>query len=207
MKAVDGANNDRARDNLFQEEGLKRVPGIRLSDATEAGRWAYVVDKGEATQEQFDEWIAQAGREGRIKKPGQKVPEKKPLTQPKKATPKPIGKNADGEDICEDEQGVRHLLHFIDDDDVVLQSSNFHQAVKTDPVTVLFLIHLPLFELLIVQVTVQVKLGAQVSDQGTSMSDQQNLLVGVVRLTTFRISVLFKFMKSGVLDNDLANGI
>lgn len=83
VSRIDKAVNDRARSNILVEEGVKAVPGIRLQDAEEAGRWAYVVAKGDATQEQFDEWIDRARKENRISKP-EKVPEKPPKKEPPK---------------------------------------------------------------------------------------------------------------------------
>lgn len=67
VQRVDSAPNARMRGARFIEEGRKAFPEIREADAEEAGRWAYVVAKGEATQEQFDAWKEQMRSEGRTR--------------------------------------------------------------------------------------------------------------------------------------------
>jgi hypothetical protein len=52
--------------NMYAELGRKSVPGLRTQQHEEAGRWVYVVAKGWATQEDFDNEIEQWRKEGRI---------------------------------------------------------------------------------------------------------------------------------------------
>ena len=51
----------------MQQLGKIAVPGIRLSDAEEAGILCQMVQKGEVTQEYFDAWVDRAKAENRIR--------------------------------------------------------------------------------------------------------------------------------------------
>ncbi|MBU4317683.1 MAG: PLxRFG domain-containing protein [Proteobacteria bacterium] len=81
VQKIDSAIDARAKDALFQEEGRKAVPGIRLADAIEAGQMSYLVAKGDATQEEFDAWKATAKAENRIRTTdGQSLDQESPAT-------------------------------------------------------------------------------------------------------------------------------
>lgn len=64
---VDSAINQRARDKMLQEEGQRLLPELRRQDWEEAGRWAYVLSKGDATQEQFQAQVEEWRKEGRMR--------------------------------------------------------------------------------------------------------------------------------------------
>lgn len=63
---IDQAVNDRARGALFIQKGKQHVPGLRLADQEEAGRIAYLVEKGEATSKEWEKWIESAKSENRF---------------------------------------------------------------------------------------------------------------------------------------------
>lgn len=66
VEAAQEAKDVQKEDQLLREAGFRAVPGIRSSDAITAGRWAYVVARGDATKSQFAEQIGEWKREGRI---------------------------------------------------------------------------------------------------------------------------------------------
>lgn len=83
----------RDRDMLFQKLGIARVPGLRPQELVEAGRLAYLVAKGEVSQEEFDAQVEQWRQEGRISKPKSKgkKPEPKVVEDPTKPPELPEG--------------------------------------------------------------------------------------------------------------------
>lgn len=66
VEDIDGAVNRRKRDDLMLAKGQHHAPGLRLSDQETAGSMAYLVEKGEATIEEWNEWIARAKEENRF---------------------------------------------------------------------------------------------------------------------------------------------
>lgn len=64
------------RIRLYQELGSLAVPGIRLGDAEDAGRLYELVQLGEAKQAEFDKWVADAKKSGRVSSP--EVPKLRP---------------------------------------------------------------------------------------------------------------------------------
>lgn len=59
---------------LYQQLGVEVVPGIRLGDAEDAGRLYELLSKGEATQAEWDKWVADAKASGRVSGESQPLP-------------------------------------------------------------------------------------------------------------------------------------
>jgi hypothetical protein len=66
VEQIDQAANDIDRGDLFVQKGNYHVPGLRQSDQEQAGQLAYVVEKGEASLKEWNEWVESAKREGRF---------------------------------------------------------------------------------------------------------------------------------------------
>ena len=63
---IDKAPTERAKTTAFMALGQRAVPGIRLQDAEEAGKIAYMVEKGQIAPEELDKFREMAVRENRI---------------------------------------------------------------------------------------------------------------------------------------------
>jgi hypothetical protein len=66
---IDGAVNRRDRDNMFVRKGAFHMPGLRLGDMDTAGRMAYLVEKGDATMEEWNTFTDRMRNENRLSDP------------------------------------------------------------------------------------------------------------------------------------------
>ncbi|HOJ04097.1 MAG TPA: strawberry notch family protein [Bacteroidota bacterium] len=81
VKRVESATTESARSNIFAELGSKAVPGLRMQEHEEAGRWVYLVAKGEVAQSEFDAKIEEWRRENRIRQ-NEQTPKDTPVMPP-----------------------------------------------------------------------------------------------------------------------------
>ncbi len=101
---IDGAANRRKRDDLMMAKGQYHAPGLRLSDQETAGSMAYLVEKGQATMQEWNDWVIQARKENRftdldapVRPPnladrpsGETVTAQSPKVKPAQSTEKPL---------------------------------------------------------------------------------------------------------------------
>lgn len=77
------------RDDLFVAKGRQHFPGLRAQDHETAGRLAYVVEKGEATLQDWEEYVSRVRSENRVSD------ESAPVVPPKAAEPAAVAKPSD----------------------------------------------------------------------------------------------------------------
>jgi GNAT superfamily N-acetyltransferase len=86
VQDIDSAINRREQDILFVKKGQYHTPGLRPGDQEGSGRFAYMVEKGDATVAEWDKWVEQIRKENRFSDPGAPVitPEGKAAAAPGK---------------------------------------------------------------------------------------------------------------------------
>lgn len=87
VEQIDSAPTGRSRDNLLLAKGQYHAPGLRLGDQREAGALAYMVERGEATVQEWSDWIDGARRENRFS--DRDAPVEDPVAPVSRPTSKP----------------------------------------------------------------------------------------------------------------------
>jgi hypothetical protein len=88
VEQIDQAITERTRSNLFVKKGNIHVPGLRQADQEEAGRLAYLVEKGEATVDEWDKFILSAVNENRFT--DEEAPIRNPVAPEAAPEPEPV---------------------------------------------------------------------------------------------------------------------